>query len=120
MINPLWLRSFCTLVEVMHFTRTAKQLNMTQSGVSQHIHKLESLLEQPLLIRQGKHFSLTDAGERLYREGRELLATVLLNLNEILAMILHSKDWFELYHLEALDLNFIISCYYFRNSTLNW
>lgn len=73
MINPLWLRSFCTLVEVMHFTRTAKQLNMTQSGVSQHIHKLESLLEQPLLIRQGKHFSLTDAGERLYREGRELL-----------------------------------------------
>jgi DNA-binding transcriptional LysR family regulator len=73
MINPLWLRSFCTLVEVMHFTRTAKQLNMTQSGVSQHIHKLESLLDQPLLIRQGKHFSLTDAGERLYREGRELL-----------------------------------------------
>jgi DNA-binding transcriptional LysR family regulator len=54
MINPVWLRSFCTLVEVGHFTRTAENLYMTQSGVSQHIHKLEAYLGQPLLIREGK------------------------------------------------------------------
>ena len=70
MINPHWLRSFCALVEIAHFTRTAEQLNMTQSGVSQHIRKLEEQLGKPLLIRHGKQFTLTDAGERLYQEGR--------------------------------------------------
>ncbi|MGK0500459.1 MAG: DNA-binding transcriptional LysR family regulator [Oceanicoccus sp.] len=73
MINPIWLRSFCTLVEITHFTRTAEQLNMTQSGVSQHIRKLEDHLGLPLLIRHGKRFTLTDAGESLYREGREVI-----------------------------------------------
>jgi DNA-binding transcriptional LysR family regulator len=76
MINIVWLRSFCTLVEVTHFTRTAEQLNMTQSGVSQHIRKLEDHLGFPLLIRHGKQFTLTDAGENLYREGREVIKTL--------------------------------------------
>ncbi|BFM12546.1 LysR family transcriptional regulator [Simiduia litorea] len=76
MINPVWLRSFCTLVDVGHFTRTAERLNMTQSGVSQQIHKLEQQLGRPLLVREGKSFTLTSAGERLYREGRELLLTL--------------------------------------------
>ncbi|MRY60822.1 LysR family transcriptional regulator, partial [Parabacteroides distasonis] len=41
MINPLWLNTFKTLVEVGHFTQTAEKLYMTQPGVSQHIKKLE-------------------------------------------------------------------------------
>jgi len=73
MVNALWLRSFCTLVEVGHFTRTAERLHMTQSGVSQHIRKLEDQLEVALLVRQGKQFSLTEAGERLYKEARGIL-----------------------------------------------
>lgn len=73
MINPLWLRSFCTLVDIGHFTRTAERLFMTQSGVSQHIHKLEAQLDTPLLIRQGKQFTLTDAGKRLYDESLPIL-----------------------------------------------
>ena len=73
MMNITWLRTFCTLVEVGHFTRTAERLHMTQSGVSQHIRKLESQLDVDLLIRQGKQFSLTDAGEELYREADDIL-----------------------------------------------
>ncbi|GLQ29966.1 LysR family transcriptional regulator [Litoribrevibacter albus] len=76
MINPVWLRSFCTLVEVGNFTRTADRLFMTQSGVSQHIRKLEEQLGVLLLLREGKHFTLSDAGERLYREGREVILTL--------------------------------------------
>lgn len=76
MINPVWLRSFCTLVELGHFTRTAEALHMTQSGVSQHIRKLEALLDQPLLIRQGKRFSLTNAGQRLYSDGQSLIQSL--------------------------------------------
>ena len=73
MINPLFLRSFCTLVETGHFTRTAEQLHMTQSGVSQHVRKLEEQLSRPLLVRRGKGFTLTEAGDRLYREAQDIL-----------------------------------------------
>ncbi|NRD71673.1 LysR family transcriptional regulator [Shewanella sp. VB17] len=76
MINPIWLRSFCTLVELGHFTRTADKLHMTQSGVSQHIRKLEQHLNQQLLIRHGKTFSLTNTGERLYQEGKKLILSL--------------------------------------------
>lgn len=76
MINPVLLQTFCTLADVGHFTRTAERLNMTQSGVSQHVRKLEKLLGRPLLIRQGKQFTLTDAGERLYREAREIILSL--------------------------------------------
>lgn len=73
MINPIWLKTFCTLVEVGHFTRTANKLFMTQSGVSQHINKLEKQLDIALLIRHGKSFSLTDAGLQLQQKGQALL-----------------------------------------------
>lgn len=73
MINTTWLRSFCTLVEVGHFTRTADRLHMTQSGVSQHVRKLEEQLGAELLVRQGKQFSLSDAGERLYADAQDIL-----------------------------------------------
>ncbi len=76
MINTKWLRSFCTLVDTGHFTRTAEQLYMTQSGVSQHIQKLEEQLGLPLLIRQGKRFTLTDAGERLYEEAQSIVSAL--------------------------------------------
>ncbi|WP_299003569.1 LysR family transcriptional regulator [uncultured Shewanella sp.] len=77
MMNLVWLKTFCTLVEVQHFTRTANRLFMTQSGVSQHVRKLEEQLQQNLIIRQGKQFTLTYAGESLYQEGRKILNDVL-------------------------------------------
>ncbi|GGW79061.1 LysR family transcriptional regulator [Alteromonas halophila] len=46
---------------------------MTQSGVSQHIKKLEEQLGTPLLLRDGKQFSLSDAGRKLYQEGQQIL-----------------------------------------------
>lgn len=73
MINQTWLNTFCTLVEAGHFTKTADILFMTQSGVSQHIKKLEQQLEVPLLIREGRGFSLTESGYSLYTKGLELL-----------------------------------------------
>ncbi|MBY6063322.1 LysR family transcriptional regulator [Pseudidiomarina sediminum] len=80
MINTLWLRTFCTLAEIKHFTRTAEALHMTQSGVSQHIQKLEEQLETQLLQRERPKFTLTEAGQRLYHEGQRIL-TSLSNLN---------------------------------------
>lgn len=75
MINLVWLKTFCCLVDIGHFTKTADKLFMTQSGVSQHINKLEQHLTTLLLVRKGKSFSLTDAGEKLYQQGKILLRT---------------------------------------------
>jgi DNA-binding transcriptional LysR family regulator len=73
MINQILLKTFCTLANVGHFTRTAEKLFMTQSGVSQHIKKLEKQLDSQLLFREGKTFSLTAAGFQLHQKGLELL-----------------------------------------------
>ncbi|MDV7103325.1 LysR family transcriptional regulator [Vibrio sp. TH_r3] len=67
MLNPLWLNTFRTLVEVEHFTKTAEQLFMTQPGVSQHIKKLEAQLGTELLQKMGKQFELTEAGKQVYQ-----------------------------------------------------
>ncbi|GAB2995521.1 LysR family transcriptional regulator [Psychrosphaera aestuarii] len=76
MINQVWLRTYCTLVDTGHFTKTAEQLYMTQSGVSQQIKKLEGQLAVQLLIREGKSFTLTSAGQVLYKKGKELLSSI--------------------------------------------
>lgn len=84
MINPVFLQTFCALVDTGHFTRTAEKLHMTQSGVSQHIKKLEAHFNQALLLREGKRFTLTHAGETLYREAQATLLSLQL-LDETLA-----------------------------------
>ncbi|WOG28717.1 LysR family transcriptional regulator [Endozoicomonas sp. 8E] len=73
MVNPAWLRTFITLTEQGHFTRTADLLAMTQPGVSQHIKKLESHYQTSLINRQGKHFELTPSGEMVYRFALKIL-----------------------------------------------
>ncbi len=50
---------------------------MTQSGVSQHIKKLEHQLDTLLLIRDGKSFSLTEAGIKLHLQGKYLLNSLI-------------------------------------------
>lgn len=69
MLNATWLETFTTLCETGHFTRAADRLNMTQPGVSQHLRKLEDQVKQALIVRHGKSFSLTPAGEAVYALG---------------------------------------------------
>lgn len=76
MINTKWLLTFSTLCEEKSFTRTANKLFMTQSGVSQHLAKLEDHLAQTLVIREGKQFVLTDAGLRLLDDANAVLAAI--------------------------------------------
>ncbi|MEH6454374.1 MAG: LysR family transcriptional regulator [Psychromonas sp.] len=76
MINPNWLKTFCTLAEIGHFTQTSEKLFMTQSGVSQHIKKLEQQLDTELLIREGKSFTLTESGKLLYQQGNNVLQSL--------------------------------------------
>ena len=74
MFNALYFRTYITLVETGSFTQTARRLEMTQPGVSQHVRKLEHYLGRALLHRQGRRFALTDAGRRAYEYALKLFA----------------------------------------------
>lgn len=69
MLNAKWLDTFTTLCEVGHFTRTAEILGMTQPGVSQHVNKLAAQVGKPLILKDGKSFTLTSAGEAVLTIG---------------------------------------------------
>ncbi|EEB84961.1 LysR family transcriptional regulator [Roseobacter sp. GAI101] len=69
-LNATWLDTFTTLCDVGHFTRTAERLGMTQPGVSQHLRKLEEQVGTPLIVRDGKTFTLSPAGEAVLSVGK--------------------------------------------------
>ncbi|MCG6201226.1 LysR family transcriptional regulator [Psychromonas antarctica] len=66
MLNPVWLNTFKTLIDVGHFTQTAEKLYMTQPGVSQHIKKLEDACNHSLIKRENKGFEITEQGKIVY------------------------------------------------------
>ncbi len=74
MFNAHYFRTFITLVETGSFTRTARRLEMTQPGVSQHVRKLEGYLDKTLIERKGKSFTLTESGRRAYDYALKLFA----------------------------------------------
>lgn len=57
--------TFLTVCQTMNFTTAAKQLNITQPAVSQHIHFLEEQYNTSLFIYRNKQLSLTRSGEIL-------------------------------------------------------
>ncbi len=62
-LPPLgWLRSFEASARHLSFTGAARELNMTQSAVSQQIKSLEHHLNLPLFRRHPRSLSLTEAG----------------------------------------------------------
>ncbi|MGS0680836.1 LysR family transcriptional regulator [Shewanella sp. 125m-7] len=67
MLNPIWLHTYKTLIDVGHFTQTAEKLYMTQPGVSQQIKKLEQACGHPLIKRFNKQFEITEQGRLVYQ-----------------------------------------------------
>ena len=61
------LRVFCEVAEQQSITRAARQLMMSQPGVSMVVHRLEQQYKVPLIDHIGKRIFLTEAGLALYR-----------------------------------------------------
>ena len=74
MLDLELLRSFVSVVDAGGFTRAGERVHRTQSTVSQQIRRLEEMVGQPLLHRNGKQVSLTEQGERLLSYARRILA----------------------------------------------
>src|SRR3954454_4613090 len=74
MLDLELLRSFVSVIDAGGFTRAGERVHRTQSTVSQQIKRLEDDVGQPLLNRNGKDVTPTEAGERLLSYARRLLA----------------------------------------------
>lgn len=64
---------FCSVVQTGSFSKTAKELFMTQPAVSQSISQLESALSTRLFNRTPKGVSLTREGQLLYEHAHSAI-----------------------------------------------
>ena len=71
-LNPIWLKTFVTLIDTGSFTKAADKLFMTQPGVSQHIAKLEHASKHLLIKRDKKSFVITEQGLQIYNYAKAL------------------------------------------------
>ena len=74
-IDIVVLRSFISVVSNGGVSKAANALHVTQSAISQHIKRLESMLNTSLFIRSGRNVTLTPAGEELLEYASKILAT---------------------------------------------
>ncbi len=67
------LRYFCAVAEHGSFTAAARQLNVSQSGVSGQVRDLEKEIGLNLFRRKPREVTLTPEGSIFFREAREIL-----------------------------------------------
>ena len=67
------VRAFCVLARTGSFTQTARELHLTQSGISHSMKALEADVGCRLLDRMGKRVLLTQAGEQLLQHATKIL-----------------------------------------------
>ena len=85
------IRLFCRIVDRKSFSLAADEMHITQPAASQQVRSLERELKTILLDRSRRTVVPTDAGQVLYRYGREILdlderaRTEILDLGELVA-----------------------------------
>lgn len=80
------LKTFLTVVEEKSLTRAAEALYLTQPAVSKHIKMLEKCFNTKLFHRQGQKITLTEGGEILFIQAKEILKeweTTKFKINEL-------------------------------------
>lgn len=70
------LRYFLRVADVASFTRAAEELGISQPALSRSIQRLEEELGQPVLERQGRSLSLTEAGALLQGRAQQILSLI--------------------------------------------
>lgn len=68
------------LLDEKHVTHASDKLNLTQSAVSRTLSKLRDSLDDPILVKSGKHLVLTPKAERL----QPLLESILQQISNLL------------------------------------
>lgn len=68
------LRAFVTVAEFKGFTKAGELLGRSQPAISLQISRLEQLLDETLINREGKKIELTSAGEQFFDYANQILA----------------------------------------------
>ena len=63
---------FQEVVRWRSYTKAAAALGLSKSAVSQHVTKLEAALKTPLLTRNTRNLSVTEAGHALFENGQSI------------------------------------------------
>ncbi|MEZ4742927.1 MAG: LysR family transcriptional regulator [Bdellovibrionota bacterium] len=64
-IDQISLRAFYFAAKTLSFTKAAQAAALTQSGISQHVARLEETLGVSLFLRVSRKVQLTEAGKKL-------------------------------------------------------
>lgn len=75
-MNLRSLEYFIKVVETNSFTKAAEESFISQSAISQQIKTLEEELGFPLMNRNKKGFTLTEAGKYIYLEGKNIISNI--------------------------------------------
>lgn len=67
------LRVFTRVVENGSFSQTARDFQVSQASISKQIGELEQNLKTKLLSRTTRSISVTEAGERLYSQAKQII-----------------------------------------------
>jgi DNA-binding transcriptional LysR family regulator len=67
------LRAFVSVAQLNSFTKAGELLGRSQPAVSLQIQRLEELVDETLLVRNGKNLELSEAGENLYNYANQIL-----------------------------------------------
>ncbi len=76
-------KAFMAAADTENFTSAAQKTFMTQSGISQHVAKLEEQVGIPLFKRIGKRVTLTPTGKKLRKYIKDHDATLEVFLGEL-------------------------------------
>jgi DNA-binding transcriptional LysR family regulator len=68
------LRAFVTIIEFNSFTKAGDLLGRSQPAISLQMNRLEDMLGETLLMRDGKNLSLTIAGETIFEYAKQILS----------------------------------------------
>ncbi len=77
------LRYFVKVAELCSFSEASRQLNITQSTLSQQVRQLENELGVELLMRDSHHVRLTDVGEAFLPQARKTLSAAMTCIDRI-------------------------------------
>jgi DNA-binding transcriptional LysR family regulator len=76
MLNPIWLKSFATVAACHSFTEAARQLELTQSSVSEHVRRLEQEIGRRLFVRDTHSLAITPDGEAMLAHAGAILQAI--------------------------------------------
>lgn len=100
------IKCFCVLKEVLHYTKAAQQLYISQSSLSYAISELEKELGVPLFNKNGKEITLSRYGEAFFPYAQNLLNSLASGIN-LIEKIKQPTEVINFGYIYSLSFNYL-------------